>query len=250
MQPDGITTAQRYILRHRIRGRQVAGRKGSVGRWLCGHVRSGATDRAENALDWCGPAQPDMVYLRDSEGLRGTDRTILSMPVGGHSKTVQRQRNLPRPGLTLTVFHRPSSDVQSRVAPLRCLKGYRLVCRAQQQAAVGTRQGRGGAVLWELVPGCRPNWSRLKSLAQGMPIVSYSADLAAAVAQRSRRFGFTSHLSAPLNCASNCSRRTRVPGTRGTQLPVDRVGRRCDSPGHCSQLRAADTGSRRRHVLG
>ena len=32
-----------------------------------------------------------------------------------------------------------------------------------------------------------------------MPIVSYSADLAAAVAQRSRKIGFTSHLSAPLN---------------------------------------------------
>ena len=121
------------------------------------------------------------------------------MPVGGHSKTVQCQRGLPRPGLTLTVFHHPSSDVQSHVEPLRRRKGCRLVCRAQQQTAVGTRLGRGGAVLWELAPGRRPNWSRLKSLAQGMPIVSYSADLAAAVAQRSRRFGFTSHLSAPLN---------------------------------------------------
>jgi len=85
------------------------------------------------------------------------------------------------------------------VAPLRRLKGYRLVCRAQQEAAAGIRASRVGAVLWELAPGRRPNWRRLKSLAQGMPIVSYSADPAAVVATRSREIGFDTHLSAPLN---------------------------------------------------
>ena len=119
------------------------------------------------------------------------------MPVGGHSNTARRTPS--RLGLTLTVFHHPSSDVQSHVAPLRCLKGYRLVCRAQQQVAVGPGASRIGAVLWELAPGRRPNWRRLKSLAQGMPIVSYSADPDAAVATRSREIGFVTHLRAPLN---------------------------------------------------
>ena len=121
------------------------------------------------------------------------------MAVGGHSNTVTRRRPSPRSGLTLTVFHHPSSDVQSHVAPLRRRKGYRLVCRAQQQLAVGTGARRVDAVLWELAPGRRPNWRRLKSLAQGMPIVSYSADPDTAVAIRSREIGFATHLSAPLN---------------------------------------------------
>lgn len=92
-----------------------------------------------------------------------------------------------------------SSDVQTHVAPLRRLKGYRLVCRAQRQLAVETRASRVDAVLWELAPGRRPNWRRLKSLAQGMPIVSYSADPDAAVAARSLEIGFATHLGAPLN---------------------------------------------------
>ena len=121
------------------------------------------------------------------------------MPVGGHSSTAQRRRITKRPGPTLTVFHHPGSDVQSHVAPLRRLKDYRLVCRAQQQAATGARASRVGAVLWELAPGRRPNWRRLQSLAQGMPILSYSADPDAAVALRSRKLGFKTHLSAPLN---------------------------------------------------
>lgn len=54
-------------------------------------------------------------------------------------------------------------------------------------------------MLWELAPGRRPNWRRLKSLAKGMPVMSYSSDGGAAVADRSRKIGFTSHLSAPLN---------------------------------------------------
>ena len=121
------------------------------------------------------------------------------MPARDHSKTAQRRQIPPRPGLTLTIFHHPSSDVRSHVAPLRRLSGYRLVCRAQQPAADGTRSRRVDAVLWELAPGRRPNWRRLKSLAQGMPIVSYSANPAPAVARRSREIGFTTHLSAPLN---------------------------------------------------
>lgn len=140
------------------------------------------------------------------------------MPVGGHSNTTRRRRIPPRPGLTRTVFHHPSSDVQSHVALLRRRKGYRLVCRAQQQVAVGTGASRIGAVLWELAPGRRPNWRRLKSLAQGMPVVSYSADPDAAVATRSYEIGSVTHLSVPLNPVEvaapdrgRCTRRPRDP---------------------------------------
>ena len=134
------------------------------------------------------------------------------MPVGGHSNTARRRRILPRPGLTRTVFHHPSSDVQSHVAPLRRRKGYRLVCRAQQQVAVGTGASRIGAVLWELVPGRRPNWGRLKLLAQGMPVVSYSAEPDAVVATRSYEIGFVTHLSAPPESGGGrCTRRPRDP---------------------------------------
>ena len=85
------------------------------------------------------------------------------------------------------------------MARLRRLNGYRVACCAQQQAAVGAPSSRVGAVLWELAPGRRPNWRRLKGVAQGTPIVSYSANHAAAVADRSRELGFATHLLAPLN---------------------------------------------------
>ena len=121
------------------------------------------------------------------------------MPARGHGDTARRRPTLLPSGLTLTVFHHAGSDVRRHVAPLRRLKRYRLVCRAQQQAAVATPASRIGAVLWELAPGRRPNWRCLRSLAQGMPILSYSADCATAVADRSRQLGCVAHLSAPLN---------------------------------------------------
>ena len=74
-----------------------------------------------------------------------------------------------------------------------------MVCRAQHELAVSPPRGRVDAVLWELAPGRRPNWRRLKSLAKGMPVVSYSADHATGVADRPRNSGFTTHLTAPLN---------------------------------------------------
>ena len=85
------------------------------------------------------------------------------------------------------------------MALVRRLKRYRLVCRAQQRAVVESPASRVGAVLWELAPGRRPNWRRLRSLAQGMPILSYSGDCAAAVSDRSRQIGFSAHLRTPLN---------------------------------------------------
>ena len=115
-----------------------------------------------------------------------------------HSSTARR-RTSPPSRLTLAVFHHSSSDVQTHVAPLRRLARYRVVCRAQHTASVGTPAGHVDAVLWELAPGRRPNWRRLRALACGMPIVSYSSDPASAVAERSRQIGFRTHLTAPLH---------------------------------------------------
>jgi len=124
------------------------------------------------------------------------------MPERGHSRTAHRRDNVPRSGLTLVVFHYSTSDVETHVAPLRRLKRYRVVCRSQQEASAGlvpTRVGAVGAVFWELAPGRRPNWRRLRTIAGGMPVVSYSADPAVAVTERSRDMGFATHLTTPLD---------------------------------------------------
>ena len=112
----------------------------------------------------------------------------------------RRGHTLFHSNLTLVVIHHPASDVGSHVAPLRTLKRYRLVCRAQSEAfSAGRAPRRVGAVLWESSPGRRPNWRLLKALAGGVPIVAYSADLRTGTAERSRNMGFLSHLTAPLN---------------------------------------------------
>ena len=119
------------------------------------------------------------------------------MPERGHSRTAHRSDNVLRSGLTLAVFHHPSSDVETHVAPLQRLRRYRVVCRAQQDVSAGLVPN--SPVFWELSPGRRPNWRRLRTIAGGMPVVSYSADPAVAVTERSRDIGFTTHLTTPLN---------------------------------------------------
>jgi diguanylate cyclase (GGDEF)-like protein len=124
------------------------------------------------------------------------------MPARGHNRTARRRDDVLRSGLTLAVFHHSTSDVETHVAPLRRLKQYRVVCRSQQAASAGLAPKRVdavGAVFWELSPGRRPNWRRLRTIAGGIPIVSYSADQAVAVAERSRHIGFATHLTTPLN---------------------------------------------------
>ena len=140
----------------------------------------------------------DMLYLRDIEGLSGTDRT-LRMPARGHRKMARRGHTLPHSNLTLVVIHGPTADVRSHVAPLRSLKRYRLVCRAQSEVFSERAIRRVGAVLWESSTGLRPNWRLLRALAGGAPIVGYSADLETGASERSRNMGFLSHLVAPLN---------------------------------------------------
>ncbi len=88
------------------------------------------------------------------------------------------------------------------MAALQRLKRYRVVCRPHREASAGLRGssvGAVGAVFWELSPGRRPNWRRLRTIAGGMPVVSYSADPAVAVTERSRHIGFATHLTAPLD---------------------------------------------------
>ena len=121
------------------------------------------------------------------------------MSVRGHNNTARRRRTPSRSGLTLAVFHHASSDVKTHVAQLCRLDRFRLACRAQQQVAGGVPSTRVSAVLWELAPGRRPNWRRLRSIAKGAPVVSYSANPRAAVADRSRQIGFASHFNAPLD---------------------------------------------------
>ena len=123
------------------------------------------------------------------------------MPARRHSRTA-RAHNAPPTGLALAIFHHPTSDVQAHVAPLRRLKRYHVVCRSQREASaeLGLGQfGPVGAVLWELSPGRRPNWRRLRAIAGDMPIASYSADQAASGAERSRALGFVTHLTTPVD---------------------------------------------------
>lgn len=124
------------------------------------------------------------------------------MPVRGHSRTAQRPHNAPPAALTLAVFHHPTSDVQTHIAALKRLKRYRVVCRSQEEAAAALAArdvGSVGAVFWELSPGRRPNWRRLRAIAGEKPIASYSADQGVAVTERSRDIGFATHLTTPLD---------------------------------------------------
>ena len=123
------------------------------------------------------------------------------MPARGHSRTT-RAHNAPPTGLTLAIFHHPTSDVQAHIAPLRRRGRYHVVCRSQREASAEPRLGQNGpvgAVLWELSPGRRPNWRWLRALAGEMPIASYSADSTVSGAQRSRDLGFATHLTTPLD---------------------------------------------------
>jgi hypothetical protein len=123
------------------------------------------------------------------------------MPARGHSRTA-RAHNAPPTGLALAIFHHPTSDVQAHVAPLQRLKRYHVVCRSQREASaeLGLGQfGPVGVVLWELSPGRRPNWRRLRAIAGEIPIASHSADPAVSGAERSRALGFVTHLTTPVD---------------------------------------------------
>ena len=85
------------------------------------------------------------------------------------------------------------------MAPIARLRRYRLACCPQPEATTLEPLSSPAAILWEISPGRRPNWRRLRALAHGAPILSYSNDTSSAVGKRSRALGFATHLTAPLS---------------------------------------------------
>ena len=113
-----------------------------------------------------------------------------------HNPAERRRGASSRVELRLVVFH-ASPDVQTHIASLK--RNRRFIVRCYSQGTVPIRAGAVDAVLWELAPGRRPNWRRLRAMARGRPVVSYSASQAADIVERSRSLGFTAHLAAPLS---------------------------------------------------
>ena len=115
-----------------------------------------------------------------------------------HSPPDRRREPSSRAGLRLVVFH-ASPDVRTHIASLKRNRRFTVRCYLQRTVPIRPRTIGVDAVLWELAPGRRPNWRRLRALARGRPIVSYSASPAVDVVERSRALGFVSHLAAPLS---------------------------------------------------
>ncbi len=120
------------------------------------------------------------------------------MVARAHIPAARRRGPTVREGLRLVVFH-ASRDVQAHVAPLKRSRRFKVSCYPQRSTEGGSRSATVDAVLWELAPGRRPNWRRLKAMARGMPIVSYSGTQDRETAARSRAIGFACHLDAPLS---------------------------------------------------
>ena len=187
-------------------------------------MRHTAGSPVGRGLDCTILVRPDpinMLYFSCTEGLRGTDRTDLSMAARGHSKTARQRQAPPRPGLAVAVFHHAGSDVEVHLARLARQRRYRFA-RYSQSALQSTETGPPpAAVLWELGPGRRPNWRRLRAVAQGAPILSYSSSSETTVLERSRGYGFSQHLAAPVSPVDLATRWRRAGGALARYL--DRV---------------------------
>ena len=120
------------------------------------------------------------------------------MALRAHSPAVGRRGPPSRAGLRLVVFH-ASPDVRAHIASLKRNRRFTVTCYSQRTVPIRPRATGVDAVLWELAPGRRPNWRRLRALARGRPIVSYSASPDVDVVERSQALGFASHLAAPLS---------------------------------------------------
>lgn len=103
-----------------------------------------------------------------------------------------------RADLQLVIFH-ASDDVQTHIASLKRNRKCNVTCYLQPATPIRRPVAGVDAVLWELAPGRRPNWRQLKSIARGMPILSYSSESDANVADRSAELGFVCHVSTPLS---------------------------------------------------
>jgi len=112
--------------------------------------------------------------------------------------SARRRGSAQRVGLRLVVYH-ASPDVEPHIAALKRTRKFRVACYRQRATTLQAPARAVDAVLWELAPGRRPNWRRLRAIARGIPVVSYSADLGPEIQDRSRAIGFDSHLRAPLS---------------------------------------------------
>jgi len=86
------------------------------------------------------------------------------MVARAHIPAARRRGPTARVGLRLVVFH-ASRDVQAHVAPLKRSRRFKVSCYPQRSTEGGSRSATVDAVLWELAPGRRPNWRRLKAMA-------------------------------------------------------------------------------------
>lgn len=120
------------------------------------------------------------------------------MVARAHSPVTRRRGPASKAGLRLVVFH-ASPDVQTHIAPLKRSPKIKVACYPQRAAGRQPRSSGVDAVLWEVAPGRRPNWRRLRALAGDGPIFSYSATPDADAAASSRASGFAGHLAAPLH---------------------------------------------------
>ncbi|MFQ5668800.1 MAG: diguanylate cyclase, partial [Candidatus Binatia bacterium] len=123
------------------------------------------------------------------------------MPTRFGTASTPRRRADAGACVALAVYH-ASPDVRQHVAELARLRRFRVTCIPQRQVPARRPARVADAVLWELVPGKRPNRRRLAALARGVPLVSYSVsysiDADRYLAELSHTAGFTTHLKAPL----------------------------------------------------
>ncbi|MEE2638377.1 MAG: diguanylate cyclase [Acidobacteriota bacterium] len=120
------------------------------------------------------------------------------MPAGRERRSARSHSASPALSPVIAIFHHTCTDVDRDLAVLRRHDRYRLLCRSQMVAFARRFTRDPAIILWQLSPGRRPNWRRLRSLAPGVPVASYSTDRHTTVLERSRELGFTTHLQAPL----------------------------------------------------
>ena len=113
--------------------------------------------------------------------------------------SARRRKARGRTGVVLAVYHM-SAEVEHHIAALKRLRRFKVMCIQQRSVAARGPSRVADVVLWELGPGRRrPSLRRLKALARGALLVSYSADSSRQLADVSRAIGFMAHLKAPLS---------------------------------------------------
>lgn len=120
------------------------------------------------------------------------------MPARSQRRLAGSHGASPTSSLVIAIFHHSSADVANDLVELRRYNHYRLLCRPQSVAFSQRFKREPAVILWQLSPGRRPNWRRLRSLAPGVPVASYSKDRCTTVLKRSHELGFATHLVTPL----------------------------------------------------